>query len=436
MTVIAARLVVTSAVSTIAGADLAVTVIAEDDAGHIATSYTGSVSIASSDDKAQLTSSYTFLSTDHGRKTFSSDIFETAGDQSISAIDTHNSSIAAGSDSIKVAPGAVVSMTFSGEPITGVSGQVMSPAVAVTLFDAFGNLATNSATPVSLVLTSETNGPSLGGNTSVTPVNGVATFPNLVVAGFGIGLVLQAESGAVVQNSTAFNSVSLSAILPVVVAPVIFGPPPNTSVVETYVKGVYRTLLGRDADPAGLTFWVSQINGGAARSAIIDSFWNSPENRGREVDAYYQAYLGRKADPQGRAFWIGQLQSQVDETAIVDSFLLSPEELQASNSVFVTRLYQGALGRTASTDEINFWLGQLANGETRQQVTDGFVFSPEAAGVAIDSYYGAYLQRQSDPGGRAFWVNRISQQLASYASVAKSILASDEFFTNAANATS
>ena len=69
-------------------------------------------------------------------------------------------------------------------------------------------------------------------------------------------------------------------------------------------------------------------------------------------------------------------------------------------------------------------------------MANGFVFSPEAAGVAIDSYYGAYLQRQADPGGRAFWVNQISQQLTSYASVAKSILASDEFFTDAANATS
>lgn len=33
---------------------------------------------------------------------------------------------------------------------------------------------------------------------------------------------------------------------------------------------------------------------------------------------------------------------------------------------------------------------------------------------------------------RAFWVNEISTQQASYASVAKSLLASDEFFANGA----
>jgi hypothetical protein len=204
-------------------------------------------------------------------------------------------------------------------------------------------------------------------------------------------------------------------------------------------NSVYRilktsNLLGRNAESGGLTYWVGQINAGVARTAIINSFWNSTENRGLEVDDYYHTYLGRHADPQGRAFWINQLQNGADETAIVDSFLLSPEELQANNTVFVTRLYQGALGRGASTGEIDFWLGQLADGETRQQVTDGFVFSTEAAGVALDSYYGDYLERLADPGSRAYWVNQISQRLASYASVAKSLLASDEYFANAAKA--
>jgi hypothetical protein len=285
-----------------------------------------------------------------------------------------------------------------------------------------------------MVLAGASAGVSLGGTTTVTPVDGTATFSNLVVTGFGIGLTLQAKSSSVAENSTPFNSIVLSAILPVEVAPVIYGPSPNASQVQAYIKGVYRTLLGRDADPSGLSFWVSQIDDGMSRTAIINSFWNSPENRGREVDDYYEAYLGRQADPQGRAFWITQLEDGGDETAIVDSFLLSPEELGAANNVFIERLYQGALGRTAATSEINYWLGQLANGVTRQQVANSFVFSPEAAGVAIDSYYGAYLQRQADPGGRAYWVNEISTQEATYASVAKALLASDEFFADAAKA--
>ena len=151
------------------------------------------------------------------------------------------------------------------------------------------------------------------------------------------------------------------------------------------------------------------------------------------MDAYYQAYLGRNAEPEGRAFWIDKLQTGTDESAIVFSFLLSAESLGAPNNLFVQRLYQGALGRSASDGEINFWLGQLGGGATRQQLASSFVFSTEAAGVAMDSYYGAYLQRRPDPQGRAFWVNEISTQTGSYSTVAKDLLASDEFFANAGN---
>jgi hypothetical protein len=304
----------------------------------------------------------------------------------------------------------------------------------VTLYDAFGNVAANNEMPVALTLEGEVGSATLGGTTSVTPNNGVATFQNIFVTGLALGVRLEAQSGGLTQDSVPFNSIPLSAILPVVVAPQIYGPDPISSPVEGYVKGIYRTLLGRDADPAGLSYWVSQINGGTPRAAIIYSFWNSPENRGREVDTYYHIYLGRNAEQQGHDFWVDQLQRGADETAIVESFLLSPEELKASDPDFINRLYLGALSRNASQDEINYWVGQLQGGTTRQQITDAFVFSQEAAGVALDSYYGAYLNRSVDAQGRDFWAGRISSRQTSYASAAQALLASDEFFANAADA--
>jgi hypothetical protein len=114
-----------------------------------------------------------------------------------------------------------------------------------------------------------------------------------------------------------------------VVAAQIYGPRPNNSAQDSFVKGIYRTLLGRDADATGLAHWLQLLNGGSARSSIVTAFWNSPENRGREVDAYYHVYLGRPGEAQGRTYWINQLQGGADETAIVFSFLLSAEELSA-----------------------------------------------------------------------------------------------------------
>jgi hypothetical protein len=307
----------------------------------------------------------------------------------------------------------------------------MKPAVTVQLFDVFGNVETGLSTQVTL--TPGVSSLTLGGTTTVAASNGVATFSNLIVNGSGLGLTLQASaSGVPAVPSAKFNNVLLSNILPVVVAPQIYGPGPNTSAEDAFVKGIYRTLLGRDADASGLSYWVGILNGGSARSTLVTAFWNSPENRGREVDTYYQVYLGRSADSGGRSYWISQLQNGADETAIVLSFLLSPEELSAPNNVFVQRLYQGALGRGASASEISYWVGQLTQGTTRRQAANSFVFSSEAAGVAVDSFYEAYLQRSSDPDGRAYWIGQISDRQASYASLAIALLESDEFFKNAA----
>lgn len=89
------------------------------------------------------------------------------------------------------------------------------------------------------------------------------------------------------------------------------------------------------------------------------------------------------------------------------------------------------MSRAAASSDVTYWNQQLQNGVTRQQVAQDLVFSAEAAGVAVDSDYGAYLGRASDATGRANWVAEISSQKATYASVAISLLASDEFFANA-----
>ncbi len=415
-----------------AGVASNITLTARDLYGNIATGYLGTVHFSSTDNQAVLPGNYTFTSADKGVKTVSATL-KTAGSQTLTVADVAASPLTVTTSPITIAAASVAKLAFLQQPTTGASGTPMKPAIAVQLFDAFGNLETGDTSMVTLSRGSSASGLTLAGTTSVAAVNGVATFSNLIVNGSGIGLSLQASiTGLAPVPSAKFNRVLLSNILPVIVPAQIYGPGPNASAQDAYVKGVYRTLLGRDADGGGLAYWVGQLSGGAARSTLVTSFWNSPENRGREVDAYYQAYLGRKADPGGRTFWVNQLQGGADETAIVLSFLLSAEELSAPNATFVQRLYQGALGRGASDSEVSYWVGQIAQGSTRQQIANSFVYSSEAAGLAVDSFYEAYLLRNSDAAGRAFWVGKISGRSASYASLAITLLESDEFFKNAA----
>ena len=397
--------------------------------GNVVTGYTGTVHFSSTDKQAVLPGNYSFGVPDHGVKTVQVTL-TTAGPQTVTMSDANAHTLNGSTGVINVSAAEFAKLAFVQQPTTTPSGAALKPAVSVELLDAFGNVELGSTNQVTLAASDASL--TLGGATTVTASNGVATFANLIVNGSGVGLTLLAStSGVTAVPSAKFNSILRSNILPVEVVPQIYGPGPNTSADDAFVKGIYRTVLGRDADPSGSSFWVGNLNGGSARSSIVTAFWNSPENRGREVDAYYQAYLGRTAEPQGRSFWVGQLQAGADETAIVLSFLLSPEELSAPNDVFVQRLYQGALGRGASTSEVNFWTGQLAQGQTRQQIANSFIYSSEAAGVAVDSFYDAYFQRTSDQAGRAFWVSQISDQTITYASLAISLLESDEFFKNA-----
>ena len=84
-----------------AGAAGNVVVTAYDAYGNVATGYTGTVSLTSSDPHAILPSTYTFAVSDQGTHTFSVTL-DTAGAQSITATDTATSSLTGAESNITV----------------------------------------------------------------------------------------------------------------------------------------------------------------------------------------------------------------------------------------------------------------------------------------------------------------------------------------------
>ena len=84
---------------------------------------------------------------------------------------------------------------------------------------------------------------------------------------------------------------------------------------------------------------------------------------------------------------------------------------------FVNSLYADCLGRNADPTGFNDWCNKLASGQiTGKQAAYGFFFSPEFIAKAnawsddqlIEAYYRVFLNRSSDPAGKAYW----SQQIA------------------------
>lgn len=138
-----------------AGTAQNITVAARDASGNVITGYTGTVIFSSTDQKAGLPASYTFTAADAGAHVFSV-VLKTAGSQSLTVTDA-----AAGVSSVSnvsVVPGAAIRFALSA-PTTANSGRGFK--VTLTVYDAYGNIATNYTGKVEL-----TSSDSKGGKTS------------------------------------------------------------------------------------------------------------------------------------------------------------------------------------------------------------------------------------------------------------------------------
>ena len=88
--------------------------------------------------------------------------------------------------------------------------------------------------------------------------------------------------------------------------------------LDSYVKGLYTQILGRDYDEGGLEYWMENIMSGEtydAATAARVGFFESPEyqeknkNNTESVIDCYHAFLGRDPEPEGLAYWVEKLDS-------------------------------------------------------------------------------------------------------------------------------
>jgi hypothetical protein len=123
-----------------AGTSGTVTVTARDPYGNVATGYTGTVRLSSSDGQAALPANYTFTAADQGVHAFSATL-KTAGRQSLTATDMANGSLTGSEAAITVNPGAAATLAIGGFP-TSVTANV-AVTFTVTAEDTYGNVVTS-----------------------------------------------------------------------------------------------------------------------------------------------------------------------------------------------------------------------------------------------------------------------------------------------------
>jgi hypothetical protein len=134
---------------------------------------------------------------------------------------------------------------------------------------------------------------------------------------------------------------------------------------EAWLRGVYRDLLGRDADPNGTAYWLAQLEAGVSPAQVALGFTASDERLRDRVTDTYARLLERGPDEAGLAYWVAIFKAGYTTEDIISGFVGSQEyynkaDRGASNPArWVQAAYHDVLFRPASLSEFDFWLKEL-----------------------------------------------------------------------------
>ncbi|MCF2903367.1 DUF4214 domain-containing protein [Octadecabacter sp. CECT 8868] len=177
---------------------------------------------------------------------------------------------------------------------------------------------------------------------------------------------------------------------------------------EAFVELLYSNVLGRDADDAGLTRWVGELESGTERASVIQGFSESTEFKNSTADAataftkanspsewsddvfrLYQATLDRAPDATGFVNWSDRLGSGTEYLDAASGFVNSTEFKNTyqdlSDSEFVTLLYANVLDRAPDETGLANWSQRMADGMTEVEVVQGFAQSAEFISATAES---------------------------------------------------
>lgn len=170
-----------------------------------------------------------------------------------------------------------------------------------------------------------------------------------------------------------------------------------------FVASAYNKYLGRAPDGPGLSYWVGQMQSGVTDEQLESNFLASPEyvanHGGSDVNwviGMYHDLLGRAPDGQGLAYWTSQIEAGMPEYNIALGFAASGER----EAMVVQNDYSKYLLRSASPDEVNYWVNEFLHGARNEDVIAGFVAAPEY-----------YNRPEKGNGDRTTWLDRAFEDI-------------------------
>jgi len=187
----------------------------------------------------------------------------------------------------------------------------------------------------------------------------------------------------------------------------------NTSASQ-FVTDLYNAFFGRPPDAPGLDFWLSQLNGGFSRGALLNTFLFSNEYQTRMqglfgaeavsraeiamVIDYYRGLLGRLPEDAGFNSWVSQFRTAqcagsaavTAKASEISASFIATTEYASKNQAFlagqrdpayVADLYNAFMKRGGDLNGFLFWVNEITTGSrTRENVRLQFVAAPEFQG--------------------------------------------------------
>ncbi|NCD02740.1 MAG: DUF4214 domain-containing protein [Clostridia bacterium] len=174
---------------------------------------------------------------------------------------------------------------------------------------------------------------------------------------------------------------------------------------EEYVEVLYQTCFNRSADSDGKAYWMKRLGSRLSREYVLHGFIESQEftdicasydiirgntelsdvldlNPDMTLFVYrnYNQFLGREPDAEGLPYWVRQLaEGQSSPREVAHGFVFSEEVMSKnlSDEEYVKVLYRGIFDREADPDGLADWTNRLSQGQSREEIFDGFANSAE-----------------------------------------------------------
>jgi hypothetical protein len=156
-----------------------------------------------------------------------------------------------------------------------------------------------------------------------------------------------------------------------------------------WVQNVYQTYLGRAAGPKEVSMWTGDFQVGWTKDNLVYAVEVSAEFQAKAgaqntqfVATLYVDMLGRSASAAEINGWVSALQSGVSRAAMISGILGSYEYQWRQDVVWGALLYQSWLGRPAGSGELGALATALMNGTPYETIDLNVLDSMEYYGRA------------------------------------------------------